>query len=86
MSSAENTERRILDYLKTEIVLDDGAMKLTTESPLLNGAVDSLGLTQLVAFLEEEFEIEVDDADIREEHFSTVGSIGRLISAKAGVA
>jgi acyl carrier protein len=82
MSAVDNTEARIMEYLKAEVVLDDGAASLTPESPLLNGAVDSLGLTQLVAFLEEEFQIEVDDADIKEEHFSTVENISRLVSAK----
>jgi acyl carrier protein len=86
MSMVNNTEARIIEYLKAEVVLDEGAASLTTESPLLNGAVDSLGLTQLVAFLEEEFEIEVDDSDIKEEHFSTVENISRLVSSKtAGV-
>jgi acyl carrier protein len=79
-----SAEQRILEYLKAEVVLDDAASHLTKESQLLNGAVDSLGLTQLVSFLEEEFEIEVDDADIKKEHFSTVEQIGRLVTAKTG--
>lgn len=86
MSAVENAEGRILDYLKTEILLDEGAQALTTESPLLNGAVDSLGLNQLVGFLEEEFQIEVEDDDIREEHFSTVRTISNLVTAKTGIA
>jgi acyl carrier protein len=39
---------------------------------------------QLVAFLEEEFEIEVDDSDISKDYFSTVGDISRLVKTKLG--
>jgi acyl carrier protein len=82
MNEVEVAERRILEFLKSEIVVDGADAELTVESPLLNGAVDSLGLMQLVSFLEEEFEIEVDDADISQQHFSTVSDISRLVSGK----
>jgi acyl carrier protein len=84
MTAVQQAESRILDYLNAEVILDDGAPTLTTESPLLNGAIDSLALTQLVAFLEEEFDIEVDDSDVREEHFATVSNISRLVTTKIG--
>ena len=84
MSAVEDAQRLILDYLKTEVLVDEGA-SLTPESPLLQGRVDSLGLNQLIGFLEDEFEIEVDDDDMREEHFATVSTITRLVTAKAGL-
>jgi acyl carrier protein len=84
VTQVELAERRILGFIKSEIVLDGGSESLTVDSQLLNGIVDSLGLMQLVAFLEEEFEIEVDDSDISKEYFSTVGDIGRLVGAKIG--
>jgi acyl carrier protein len=61
-------------------------VNLSADSQLLNGIVDSLGLMQLVAFLEEEFQIEVDDSDISKECFSTVTDIGRLVGNKIGQA
>jgi acyl carrier protein len=85
MNAVEDAQRLILDYLKTEVLVDDGAAALTPESPLLQGRVDSLGLNQLIGFLEDEFEIEVDDDDMREEHFATVSTITRLVTAKAGL-
>ena len=44
--------------------------------------MDSLGLMQLVAFLEEEFDVEIDDADITADHFRTVGDIETLVTQK----
>ena len=84
MTQVQLAERRILEFIRSELMLDGGAENLSVDSQLLNGVVDSLGLMQLVAFLEEEFEIEVDDSDISKEYFSTVGDIGRLVGTKTG--
>jgi len=52
---------------------------------LLGSVMDSLGLMQLIAFLEEEFDVEIDDADVTVDNFRTVGDIERLVTAKAEV-
>src|ERR671918_684331 len=84
MTQVELAETRILEFIRSELLLDDGVVNLSVDSQLLNGIVDSLGLMQLVAFLEEEFQIEVDDSDINKEYFSTVGDISRLVGTKIG--
>ncbi len=51
--------------------------------PLLEkGVLDSMGIIQVVAFLEDEFGIEVDDAELVPENFETIGSIAELIDSK----
>lgn len=51
--------------------------------PLLEKDVlDSMGIFQVVAFLEDEFGIEVDDAELVPENFETIGSIAELIDSK----
>lgn len=44
-----------------------------------NGMLDSLGIAQLVAALEETFNIEIDPEDILPENFSTVNEINALV-------
>lgn len=73
---------RIRDFITQEILYDDRAGTLTNSTPLLDGIMDSLALMQLVAFLEEEFDVEMDDADITAEHFRTVADIESLIRQK----
>lgn len=77
---------RIQEFIRQELRYDEaGEEGLTNESPLLeSGIIDSLGLMELVAFLEEEFGVEIDDADIRVEHFRTVGDIARLVERLTG--
>ncbi len=69
---------RIRDFIKSEVLFGDDR-SLADDTPLLDGILDSLGLMQLVAFLEEEFDIEVDEADITADHFRTVGDIEHLV-------
>lgn len=44
-----------------------------------NDMLDSLGIAQLVAALEETFNIEIDPEDILPENFSTVNEINALV-------
>jgi acyl carrier protein len=70
---------RVRHFIKEEVLHGEDGIVVTDDSPLLNGTLDSVGLLQLVAFLEEEFDIEIDDAEIVPEHFSTISSIQDLV-------
>jgi acyl carrier protein len=76
-----DTTTRIRQYVKDEILFEEqgAGQVLTDDTLLLNGIVDSMSLLRLVAFLEEEFDIQVDDLDIVEENFRTVADIARLV-------
>ena len=78
------TTDRIKSFLKDEILFDNTAVVITDETHLLDGVIDSLALMQLVGFLEEEFEVQIDDGEITATHFRTVADIARLVSAKQG--
>jgi len=73
---------RIRGFIQTEILFEDDNVALTNETPLLDGVLDSLGLMQLVAFLEEEFEIEVQDEEVTVEHFRTIADIEDLVNSR----
>jgi len=51
-----------------------------------SGIVDSLGLTELVAFIEERFGVTIDDDDVVIDHFRNLHSIERLIDTKRSAA
>lgn len=44
-----------------------------------NDMLDSLGIAQLVAALEENFSVEIDPEDILPENFSTINEIDALV-------
>jgi len=59
--------------------LDDGASLLET------GIVDSTGVMELVAFLEEEFNVTVEDSELVPENLDSVNAVCELLGSK-GVA
>ncbi|HEY7400024.1 MAG TPA: acyl carrier protein [Actinomycetota bacterium] len=77
---------RIRAYIREEVLLGDTTKSLENDTPLLDGILDSLALTQLVGFIEEEFDTEVDDADITSDNFRTVGDIERLVRSRMSTA
>ena len=56
---------------------------LSDEDSLLDGAiVDSLGVLDIVTFLENEFEIEMSDEDLVADAFETIAGIAALVQQK----
>ena len=77
---------RIRGFITDEITYENSdTQELTDDTPLLGGLIDSLGLMQLIAFLEEDFDVAIDDAEVTAENFRTVGDIERLVQQKVKV-
>jgi acyl carrier protein len=56
---------------------------LTDDYPLLDRQVlDSLGLFQLVAFLESEYGIEIDDEELVPANFGSIKDVSHLVETK----
>jgi acyl carrier protein len=70
---------KVATFVSEELVLD--ASTIDADSPLLEH-LDSLALLQLVAFVEEEFEVEIPDADVNRGNFETPRSIEALVAAR----
>lgn len=47
-----------------------------------NGIIDSTGILELVAFLEERFGVTVKDEDLLPENFNTLSGIARFLETK----
>lgn len=50
-----------------------------TDSLLGRGIIDSMGVVELITFLQDEFNVAVEDGDITEENFGTLDAIGRYV-------
>lgn len=79
MSVGSQIEQFILNNLHSGRDVDS----LTEDYDLLAGEViDSLGIAELIAFLEKEYGIQVDDGDLDPENFRTVGKIVAFVESK----
>jgi len=52
------------------------------EDLIESGVVDSMGIFQLIAFLEERFGIKIGDEQITPENFGTIAAIDRLVAGR----
>jgi acyl carrier protein len=61
-------------YMRPDWPLDE-------DTPLLrSGVVDSIGVIELVGFLERTFSCTIPEREITEENLGTLGAIGRFVS------
>jgi acyl carrier protein len=74
-------EESIKKFITDEILHSGSSATLTSDRLLLEeGILDSLGLQQLVAFLESEFAIKIDDDYLMPENFESVRAIAAFVS------
>lgn len=63
---------RLLKMVNTQVSLDPSVEIVADTDLLLTGLVDSLGVVQIVGWIEDELGIEVDPLDVVLENFQTV--------------
>ena len=72
----DETTPKIKEFIVEEFMPDVPAEELEDDFDLLTGGVvDSLGLLKVVAWLEDEFDIGVDDSELGPDSFRTVAAI-----------
>jgi acyl carrier protein len=75
----------IEQFVVTKITGEAGVRSLPHDQDLLAAdLIDSLGITELVGFLEAEYGIQVGDEDLTPENFSSVDSIAAFVDRKEG--
>src|SRR5688500_10450020 len=81
------TTLKIKEFIVEEFMPDVPAEELASDFDLLTGGVvDSLGLLQVVAWLESEFDVAVDDSQLGPESFRTVDAIKTFVDEARGTA
>jgi acyl carrier protein len=68
------------DYIKNEIMRNPSARLPETEDLLSAGILDSLAILQLVAFVEESFNIRIPDEDVVFENFQSIDSLDKYLA------
>jgi acyl carrier protein len=72
----DETTQKIKEFIVEEFMPDVPVAELEDDFDLLTGGVvDSLGLLKVVAWLEDEFDIAVDDSELGPDSFRTVAAI-----------
>lgn len=64
-------------YMRPDVVLAEN------DSLLGQGIIDSMGVTELLTFIEDEFGVAASDDEITEQNLGTLRAIGAFVSARA---
>ena len=76
-------ETAIERFIVDEIMLGDSQTRVdVNESLISSGVLDSLALLRLIAFLEEQMGVTVDDHEVIPENFETINEIKSFIERK----
>lgn len=75
---------RIRQFIGTNFYVPDPAALKDDSSFLDLGVIDSTGVLEVVAFLESEFSITVEDMEIVPENFDSIANLTRFIESKKG--
>ncbi len=76
--SIADIENKLIDYFKEKVdtMVDSDTLLLEEK------VIDSMGVIELVAFLEATYKVEFTDDDLTVDNFKTIGSISELILSK----
>jgi acyl carrier protein len=75
-----NTNDIIRKFITDEILHDSSAITLGDDEPLIDsGMIDSMGIMTLLAFVEEQFSIEIQGDDLIPENFASISTITALV-------
>lgn len=76
-------EEGLRQFILSEMPWDGSREELTYDAPLLtSGVVDSIGLFNIVSFIENEFSLEILDDELIPENFGTIRDIAHLVRSK----
>ena len=78
---------QVRQFIMKNFVFDKRRVLKDEESLLESGVVDSTGILELIAYLEEDFALKVEDTEFRAENFDSIERITTFVARKlsAGV-
>lgn len=81
-----NTNEKIREYIAKNLLFSDNGFAYDDDDSFLEeGIVDSLGIMELVMFVEGTFSVTVEDYDITPDNFDTVNKLALYIQSKQPV-
>jgi len=80
----KDLDKELRKYIKARFLHGDGNKLTDNVSLFESGIVDSLGILHLVSFLEEKFNVKIEDEEMIPENFETINKLIVFIRQKNG--
>ena len=83
----QNVEQPIRDFIATHLLYSNEGFNYADDASLLReGIIDSLGVVELVEFLQTQFQLKVDQQEVRPDNFDSVAKMAAFVRRKRGAA
>ena len=80
------TNAKIREYIAKNLLFSDNGFAYDDDASFLEeGIVDSLGIMELVMFVEETFKVTIEDHEITPDNFDSVNKLAQYIQNKQAV-
>ena len=81
----QNIEQPIRDFIATRLLYSNEGFTHADDASLLReGIIDSLGVVELVEFLQGQFQLKVEQQDVRPDNFDSVAKMAAFVRRKRG--
>lgn len=80
--SDPSTKQRIRAFIETNFYIADKSLLVDDASLLDNGIVDSTGILEIVAFLESDFGVKVEDHELVPDNLDSIDRIDGFVAKK----
>jgi len=78
-------EKDVRQFLADNFILDDGGAGLNADESLTEaGVLDSMGVLELIMFIEQHFGVSIPDEDTLPENLDSVSRIVRYVGRRLG--
>ena len=78
-----NLKTSIKQFIISYIIKDGSSIDIKDEDQLIvGGIIDSLGILKLLAFLQQNYSIEITPEELNLENFNTINTISKLVDNK----
>ena len=76
-------EPAIRDFIATRLLYSNDGFKYADDAPLLQeGIIDSLGVVELVEFVQTRFGVKVEQREVRPDNFDSVVKLAAFVRSK----
>ena len=82
MSGVQLVQERVRRFISENFYVSDAAELADDASLIASGVIDSTGVLELIAFLEQEYAISIEEAEVTPDNLETIGSIVRFVAEK----
>ena len=78
-----NSEQTIKNFIIDNFIIDDNPDQLENDQSFLeSGIIDSTGILELVSFIEEHYNIKIEDEELIPDNLDSVNNVVKFISKK----